>query len=144
MLGRWLGRLHEKEERVTPISVIIRSIGKQVVYICIKKMAIDLKMAAKASNRRNQKKNEKAYVETTGKVALTSAYFLTRFSTHLFFKSLTNISTYVNSGHAYDRFCKFLFSNIFFFCLASVSQLPSHTTIYSFQTSFINQKSHIV
>ena len=48
MLGRWLDRLHEKEERVTPISVIIRNIGKQVVYICIKKMSIDLKMAAKA------------------------------------------------------------------------------------------------
>ena len=49
MLGRWLDRLHENEERVTPISfIIIRNIGKQVVYICIKKMSIDLKMAAKA------------------------------------------------------------------------------------------------
>ena len=48
MLGRWLDRLLEKEERVAPISFIIRNIGKQVVYICIKKMFIDLKMAAKA------------------------------------------------------------------------------------------------
>ena len=37
MLGRWLDRLHGKEERVTPISFIIRNIGKQVVYICLKK-----------------------------------------------------------------------------------------------------------
>ena len=58
MLGRWLDTLLEKEERVAPISFIIRNIGKQVVYICIKKMFIDLKMAAKAWNRRNQKKNE--------------------------------------------------------------------------------------
>ena len=62
MLGRWLDRLHEKEERVTPISFIVRNAGKQVVYICIKKMSIDLKMAAKACNRRNQKKNEKAFI----------------------------------------------------------------------------------
>ena len=48
MLGRWLDTLLEKEERVAPISFIIRNIGKQVVYICIKKMFIDLKMAAKA------------------------------------------------------------------------------------------------
>ena len=49
MLGRWLDRLHENEERVTPISfIIIRNIGKKVVYICIKKMFIDLKIAAKA------------------------------------------------------------------------------------------------
>ena len=49
MLGRWLDRLHEKEERVTPISfIIIRNIGKQVVYICIEKMSTDLKMPAKA------------------------------------------------------------------------------------------------
>ena len=47
MLGRWLDRLHENEERITPISFIVRNIGKQVVYICIKKMSIDLKMAAK-------------------------------------------------------------------------------------------------
>ena len=48
-LGRWLDRLHENEERVTPISfIIIRNIGKQVVYICIKKMSTDLKMPAKA------------------------------------------------------------------------------------------------
>ena len=50
------------EERVTPISFIIRNMGKQVVYICIKKMSIDLKMAAKAWNRRNQKKNKKAFI----------------------------------------------------------------------------------
>ena len=37
MLGRWLDRLLEKEERVAQISFIIRNIGKQVVYICIKK-----------------------------------------------------------------------------------------------------------
>ena len=140
MLGRWLGRLHEKEERVTPISVIIRSIGKQVVYICIKKMSIDLKMAAKASNRRNQKKNEKAYVETTGKVALTSAYFLTRFSTHLFFKSLTNISTYVNSGHAYERFCKFLFSNIFFFALPVYVNYPITPQYILFKQASLTKK----
>ena len=48
MLGRWLDRFLEKEERVTPISFIVRNIGKQVVCICIKKMSIDLKMAAKA------------------------------------------------------------------------------------------------
>ena len=48
ILGRWLDRLHENEERVTPISFIVRNIGKQCVYICIKKMFIDLKMAAKA------------------------------------------------------------------------------------------------
>ena len=48
MLGRWLDRLHGREERVTPISFIITNIGKQVVYICIKRMSIDLKMAAKA------------------------------------------------------------------------------------------------
>ena len=50
------------EERVTPISFIIRKIGKQVVYICIKNMSIDLKMAGKALNRRNQKKNEKEFI----------------------------------------------------------------------------------
>ena len=43
-----MDRLHEKEERVAPISFIVRNIGKQVVYICIKKMSIDPKMAAKA------------------------------------------------------------------------------------------------
>ena len=48
MFGRWLDRLLEKEERVAPIGFIIRNIGKQVVYICIKKMFIDLKMTAKA------------------------------------------------------------------------------------------------
>ena len=62
MFGRWLDRLLEKEERVAPIGFIIRNIGKQVVYICIKKMFIDLKMTAKAWNRRNQKKNEKAFI----------------------------------------------------------------------------------
>ena len=49
MLGRLLDRLLEKEERVAPISFIIRNIGKQVVYtFALKKMFIDLKMAAKA------------------------------------------------------------------------------------------------
>ena len=48
MLGRWLDRLHGKEERVALISFIVRNIGKQVVYISIKKMSIDPKMAAKA------------------------------------------------------------------------------------------------
>ena len=49
MLGRWLDRLHGNEERVTSISfIIMRNIGKQVVYICIKKMSTDLKMPAKA------------------------------------------------------------------------------------------------
>ena len=52
----------QMEESVTPISFIINNIGKQVVYICIHKMSIDLRMAAKAWNRRNQKKNEKAFI----------------------------------------------------------------------------------
>ena len=40
--------VRQMEEWVTPISFIIRNMGKQVVYICIKKMSIDLQMAAKA------------------------------------------------------------------------------------------------
>ena len=72
MLGNWLNRLHEKEERVTPIRFIIRNIGKQVLYICIKKMSFNLKMAAKAWNQRNQKKNEKAFIRWNhGKSPLT-------------------------------------------------------------------------
>ena len=117
MLGRWLDRLHENEERVTPIGfIIIRNIGKQVVYIWIKKMSIDLKMAAKAWNRRNQKKNEKAFIRWNhGKSrANLRLLFNPVFQTPLC-KLLTNIlSIYVNSGHAYDPFWKFLFSHIFF------------------------------
>ena len=86
MLGRWLDRLHEKEERVTPISFIVRNIGKQVVYICIKKKyPLTKKLPQKPEigviKRRTRKRS---YVGTTGKVALSSAYFLTRFSKHLF------------------------------------------------------------
>ena len=47
MLGRWVRQM---EDRVTPTSFIVRNIGKQVVYVCIKKkkkMSTDLKMAAK-------------------------------------------------------------------------------------------------
>ena len=85
MLGRWLDRLHENEERVTPISFIVRNIGKQIVYICIKKCPLTKKWPQKSEigviKRRTRKRS---YVGTTGKVALTSAYFLTRFSKHLF------------------------------------------------------------
>ena len=96
MLGRWLDRLHGKEERVTPISFISRNIGKQVVYICIKKMSIDLKWPQKPEigviKRRTRKRS---HVGITGKVALTSAYRLTRFSKHLFAKLIINEDKYI-------------------------------------------------
>ena len=47
--------VRQMEERVTPISLIIRNIGKQVVYISVKN-------GRKAWNQRNQKKNEKASI----------------------------------------------------------------------------------
>ena len=77
--------VRQMEESVTPISFIVRNIGKQVVYICVKKMSIDLKMAAKHEigviKGRTRKRSN---VGTRGKVAPTSAYLLTRFSKHLF------------------------------------------------------------
>ena len=77
--------VRQMEERVTPISFIIRNIGKQVVYICIKKMSIDLEMAAKAWNRRNQKKNEKAFVLWNHRKSRANPRLLFHpFSKHLF------------------------------------------------------------
>ena len=62
MLGRWLDRLHENEERVTPISLIIRNIWKQVVYICIKKCQLALKWPQKPEIGVIKRKTTKAFI----------------------------------------------------------------------------------